>query len=158
MNTTRHQSKTIALNKKAAHEYFIEQRLEAGMVLEGWEVKSIRSGKVQISDSHILIKRQEAWLIGAQIQPLSTASTHIQPDPVRTRKLLLNRTELKKLIGSIEREGYTVIPLAMYWKNNRVKCEIALAKGKKLHDKRETIKAREWSREKSRLFKTKQHS
>lgn len=146
-------SGSITVNKKVSHEYFIEQKLEAGMVLQGWEVKSIRSGRLQINDSYILIKRQEAWLIGAQIQPLATASTHINPDPSRTRKLLLKQTELKKLIGLTERDGYTVVPLAMYWKNNHVKLEIAVVKGKKLYDKRASEKEREWSREKSRVLK-----
>lgn len=144
---------SISVNKKALHEFFIEQKLEAGMVLEGWEVKSIRAGRLQINDSYILMKREEAWLIGAQIQPLPTASTHVHADPGRTRKLLLKASELKKLIGHVEREGYTLIPLAMYWKNNRVKLEIAVAKGKKLYDKRATEKAREWTREKARVLK-----
>lgn len=146
-------SGSITVNKKVSHEYFIEQKLEAGMVLQGWEVKSIRSGRLQINDSYILIKREEAWLIGAQIQPLATASTHINPDPSRTRKLLLKQAELKKLIGLIERDGYTVVPLAMYWKNNHVKLEIAVVKGKKLYDKRASEKEREWSREKGRVLK-----
>lgn len=144
---------SISVNKKALHEFFIEQKLEAGMVLEGWEVKSIRAGRLQINDSYILMKREEAWLIGAQIQPLPTASTHVHTDPGRTRKLLLKASELKKLIGHVEREGYTLIPLAMYWKNNRVKLEIAVAKGKKLYDKRTTEKEREWNREKARVMK-----
>lgn len=148
-------NQTITVNKKATHEYFIEQKLEAGLVLEGWEVKSIRAGRIQINESHILIKRQEAWLIGAQIQPLAAASTHVQADPTRTRKLLLNFSELKKLIGSVEREGYTIVPLAMYWKKSRIKLEIAVAKGKKLYDKRASEKEREWSREKARALKTK---
>lgn len=154
-NTTKKQasSGTISVNKKASHEYFIEQKFEAGLLLEGWEVKSIRAGKLQINDSHVLIKNNEAWLIGGQIQPLQTASTHVHADPTRTRKLLLNRVELKKLIGSVEREGYTLIPMAMYWKNNRIKLEIALAKGKKLYDKRASEKAKEWSREKARVMK-----
>lgn len=148
-------SSTITVNKKATHEYFIEQKFEAGLVLEGWEVKSIRAGRIQINESHILIKRQEAWLLGAQIQPLTAASTHVQADPTRTRKLLLNYSELKKLIGSVEREGYTIVPLAMYWKKSCIKLEIAVAKGKKLYDKRASEKEREWSREKARAFKGK---
>lgn len=156
MNATnkKHTSGSITVNKKALHEYFIEQKLEAGMMLEGWEVKSIRAGRLQINESHILIKNEEAWLIGSQIQPLLTASTHVKADPTRTRKLLLNRSELKKLIGSVEREGYTLIPLSMYWKNNRIKLEIAVAKGKKLYDKRASEKEREWNREKGRVLKT----
>lgn len=156
ISTTKKQktSGSICFNKKAMHEYFIEQKLEAGMLLEGWEVKSIRAGRLQISESHILMKRGEAWLIGSQIQPLLSASTHVKADPTKTRKLLLNRSELKKLIGLIERDGYTLIPLSMYWKNNRIKLEIAVAKGKKLHDKRASEKEREWSREKERVLKS----
>ncbi|KTC65711.1 SsrA-binding protein (plasmid) [Legionella adelaidensis] len=148
-----HQSSTIATNKKARFEYFIEEEFEAGVVLEGWEVKSLRAGKINLSDSHVLIKKGEAWLLGAQIVPLPTASTHIHPDPTRTRKLLLNRKEINKLIGSVERQGYTVIPLNLYWKKNKIKAKIALAKGKKEHDKRDTIKERDWQRDKARIMK-----
>jgi SsrA-binding protein len=146
---------TIALNKKARHEYFIEERFEAGLALEGWEVKSLRAGRTQISDSYVIIKNAEAFLLGALITPLQTASTHIHPDPTRTRKLLLHREELRKLIGSVERKGYTLIPLALYWKKNRVKLEIGLAKGKKLHDKRATERDRDWQRDKERVMKSK---
>jgi SsrA-binding protein len=146
---------TIALNKKARHEYFIEERFEAGLALEGWEVKSLRAGRTQISDSYVIIKNAEAFLLGALITPLQTASTHIHPDPTRTRKLLLHRDELGKLIGLVERKGYTLIPLALYWKKNRVKLEIGLAKGKKLHDKRASERDRDWQRDKERLMKTK---
>jgi SsrA-binding protein len=144
---------TIARNKKAGHEYHIEQRIEAGLVLEGWEVKSLRAGRVQLKESYVKILHAEAFLIGAHISPLPTASTHVSPDPVRTRKLLLQRSELNRLIGQTERAGYTLVPTAMYWKRGRAKLEIGLAKGKKLHDKRATEKDRDWQREKERLFK-----
>jgi len=145
---------TIALNKKAGHDYYIEQRIEAGMVLEGWEVKSLRAGRVQVKESYVKILHGEAFLIGAHISPLPTASTHISPDPTRTRKLLLRRSELHRLIGQTERAGYTLVPTAMYWKRGRAKLEIGLAKGKKLHDKRASEKDKDWQREKERLFKT----
>ncbi len=144
---------TIALNKKARFEYEIEEQFEAGLALEGWEVKSLRAGKVQLVDSYVLLKGNEAWLIGSLITPLGTVSTHIKPDPTRTRKLLMKRVEIDRLIGAVERKGYTLIPLALYWKNNRVKVKIALAKGKQLHDKRATEKDRDWKREKQRLSK-----
>ncbi len=146
-------SSTIALNKKAKHEYFIEERYESGISLEGWEVKSLRAGRLQISESYVTIKEGEAFLFGALITPLPTASTHIQPDPTRTRKLLLHRRELDKLIGMVERKGYTLVPLAMYWKKGMAKLEIGLAKGKKQHDKRATEKDRDWQRDKERIFK-----
>jgi len=144
----------IALNKKAQHDYFIEERFEAGLVLEGWEVKSLRAGKVQLRDSYVILKGGEAWLIGCHISPLLTASTHIHPDPIRTRKLLLNQSELDKLYGGVERKGFTLVPLKLYWKKGRAKCEIALVKGKKEYDKRETLKDRDWDREKERMMKT----
>lgn len=146
-------SSQIAVNRKARHEFFIEEKLEAGLVLEGWEVKSLRAGRVQISESHVIIKHGEAWLLGAQIQPLPTASTHINPDPIRTRKLLLHKKELSHLIGSVERKGYTIVALNMHWKKGRAKIDIALAKGKKLHDKRASNKERDWQRDKQRLLK-----
>jgi SsrA-binding protein len=146
-------SSTIALNKKARHDYFIEERMEAGLVLEGWEVKSLRAGRVQLSDSYVIVKDAEAWLLGALITPLPTASTHIHPDPTRTRKLLLHRDELDRLIGAVERKGYSLVPTAMYWKKGRAKLEIALAKGKKAHDKRAAIKERDWQRDKQRLLR-----
>lgn len=146
-------SNTIALNKKARYDYFIEDRFEAGMVLEGWEVKSLRAGRVQIADSHVIIKNGEAFLLGTLITPLPTASTHIHPDPTRTRKLLLHRAELGKLIGAVERKGHTLVPLAMYWKRGRAKIEIGLAKGKQKQDKRATERDREWQRDKQRLLK-----
>ena len=144
---------TIALNKKARHDYYIEDRFEAGMVLEGWEVKSLRAGRINIKEGYVLIKNGEAFLFGAHMTPLPTASTHVKPDPIRTRKLLLNRGELHKLIGLTERRGYTLVPTAMYWKRGRAKLEIGLGKGKKQHDKRATEKDRDWQREKQRIFK-----
>jgi len=146
-------SSSICLNKKAKFEYFLSERFEAGLVLEGWEVKSLRSGKVQISDAYVLIKDDEAWLLGGLISPLDTASTHISPSQQRTRKLLLHRSELNKLIGAVERKGFSLIPTCMYWKQGRAKLEIALAKGKKDFDKRATEKDRDWKREKERIFK-----
>jgi len=144
---------TIALNKKAGHDYHIEQRFEAGLALEGWEVKSLRAGRVQLKESYVRILHGEAFLIGTHVSPLPAASTHVSPDPIRTRKLLLKRAELNRLIGLTERTGYTLVPTAMYWKRARAKLEIGLAKGKKLHDKRATEKDRDWQREKERLFK-----
>ncbi len=144
----------IAVNRQARHDYFIEETFEAGLVLEGWEVKSLRAGRVNLKESYVLIKNGEAWLFGAHISPLPSASTHINPDPTRTRKLLLKKQELNKLIGHVERRGYTLVPLKLYWKKNLVKLEIGLAKGKKLHDKRATEKERDWQREKQRLLKT----
>lgn len=144
---------TIALNKRALHEYFIEDRLEAGLALQGWEVKSLRSGRAQITEAYVLLKGGEAWLIGAHISPLASASTHVHPDPTRTRKLLLHHAELARLIGAVERKGYTLVPLALYWKKGRAKLEIGLAKGKKLHDKRAAEKARDWQRQKERLMR-----
>ncbi len=145
---------TIALNRQARHEYFLEDRYEAGLVLEGWEVKSLRAGRLQLKESYVLLNKGEAWLFGSHISPLPTASTHIHPDPTRTRKLLLHREQLRKLIGAVERKGYTLIPIAMYWKKGRAKLEIALAKGKQDFDKRNTERDRDWQREKERLFKT----
>lgn len=144
---------TIALNKKARHDYFIEEDFEAGMVLEGWEVKSLRAGKVQIRDSHVFVKNGEAWLLGALITPLPTVSTHYTPDPTRTRKLLLHKKELDQLIGAVERKGYTLVPLSMYWIRGKAKIKIGLAKGKQKHDKRAAEKQRDWQREKQRLLK-----
>lgn len=150
-------SNTIALNKKSRHDYTLGERFEAGLVLEGWEVKSLRAGRVQIKDSYILVENGEAFLFGAHISPLQTASTHITPDPGRSRKLLLHREELNKLIGAVERKGYTVVPTAMFWKRGRAKLEIALAKGKQAHDKRAASKDRDWQRDKQRLLKSSQH-
>jgi SsrA-binding protein len=144
---------TIAVNRQATHDYFIEERFEAGLVLEGWEVKSLREGRAQLKESYVILKRGEAWLFGAHISPLLSASTHVNPDTIRSRKLLLNRHELNKLIGAVERKGYTLIPLSLYWKSGRAKLEIGLAKGKQLHDKRATAKDRDWQREKARIMK-----
>ncbi|AKH19889.1 SsrA-binding protein SmpB [Sedimenticola thiotaurini] len=146
-------SSTIALNKKAKHEYFIQERYEAGISLQGWEVKSLREGRVQLTDSYVFLRNGEAALIGTNITPLLSASTHIKPEPMRTRKLLLHRQELDKLIGMVDRKGYTLVPLALYWKKGKVKLEIGLAKGKQLHDKRETEKNRDWDRDKQRILK-----
>ena len=146
-------SKTIALNKQVRHEYYVEQTFEAGLVLQGWEVKSLRDGRIQMRDSFVLLEKGEAFLFGTQISALLSASTHIIPDSKRTRKLLLHGTELVRLRNAVERKGYTVVPLAMYWKNNRVKVEIGLAKGKQLHDKRDSEKQRDWGREKDRIMK-----
>lgn len=146
-------SSTVAVNRRARFEYALEQFFEAGLVLEGWEVKSLRAGKANIAESHVIMRDGEAWLLGSQITPLIFASTHVVADPTRTRKLLLHKKELNVLLGAVERKGYTVVPLKLFWKKGNVKCEIAIAKGKKLHDKRETIKEREWQRDKARVLK-----
>lgn len=145
--------KTIAVNKRARFEYRIEERLEAGIALEGWEVKAMREGRVQFADSYVLLKDNEAFLFGCRVNPLPTASTHITPDPVRTRKLLLHRRELDRLFGAVERRGYTIIPTAMYWSRGKAKVEIGLAKGKRQHDKRKDVKDRDWERQKARIMK-----
>lgn len=147
-------SSKIALNKKARHDYFIEDTYEAGLVLEGWEVKSLREGRAQITESYVHIRNGEAWLLGAHITPLQTASTHISPDPTRTRKLLLNRNELDRLIGAVERKGYTLVPLNLHWSKGRTKLDIGLAKGKKQHDKRADKKDQDWQRQKARIMKS----
>jgi SsrA-binding protein len=147
-------SSNIAQNKKAWHDYFIEQKFEAGLALEGWEVKSLRAGRAQLKESYVIVKSGEVFLFGAHISPLTSASTHIKPDPTRTRKLLLHAEEISKLIGSVERKGYTLIPLSLYWKRGRAKLEIGLAKGKQLHDKRQALKERESDRERERALKT----
>lgn len=149
---------SIAVNKKARHDYFIEERIEAGLALQGWEVKALREKKLQLSESYVLIRDAEAYLFGAHIAPLKTASTHVQPDPTRTRKLLLHRRELDRLIGAVERKGYTLVPLAAYWKRGRAKLEIGLAKGKKAHDKRASEKERDWQRQRQRLLRQSQGS
>lgn len=146
-------SNVIAQNKKARHDYFIEDTLEAGLVLEGWEVKSLRDGKANLTEGYIFLKDGEAWLLSCHISPLQTASTHINPNPIRYRKLLLHNRELGKIFGAQQKEGYTIVALKLYWKNNKVKLEIGLAKGKKLHDKRATQKEREWNRTKQRVLK-----
>jgi len=144
---------TIALNKKARHDYFIEDNYEAGLVLHGWEVKSLRAGRVQLSDAYVFVKEGEAYVSNILITPLPTASTHVNPEPTRVRKLLLHREEIAKLIGAVERKGYTLVPLAMFWKHGRAKLEIGLAKGKQKHDKRATEKEREWNRDKQRILR-----
>jgi SsrA-binding protein len=144
---------SIADNKKAFHDYFIEERFEAGLVLEGWEVKSIRASRVQLKESYVVVKHGQVFLIGCHISPLSTVSTHVHPDPTRTRKLLMHAAEISKLIGKTERAGYTLVPLNLHYTKGRIKLEIGLAKGKKQHDKRATEKEKEWRREQSRLMK-----
>ncbi len=146
---------SITDNKKAFHDYFIEEKYEAGLVLEGWEVKSIRSGRVQIKEAYVVLKGAELYLIGAHISPLPTASTHIHPDPTRTRKLLLHAAEIRKLIGKVERAGYALVPLDLHYNNGRIKASIGLAKGKKQYDKREDEKKKDWEREKQRLMRDK---
>lgn len=144
---------SIVDNKKAFHDYFVEERFEAGIVLEGWEVKSIRAGRAQLKEAYVIVNSGEIFLFGAHISPLPTASTHVQPDPVRTRKLLLNASEINKLIGKVERAGYTLMPLNLHFSKGRVKCEIGLAKGKKQYDKRDTEKERDWQREQQKIMK-----
>ncbi len=144
---------SIIDNRKAYHDYFIEEKLEAGLSLEGWEVKSIRAGRVQIKEAYVVVKGGEVHLLGAHISPLATASTHIKPDPVRTRKLLLQAREISRLIGQVDRAGYTLVPLDMHYKAGRIKLTIGLAKGKKQYDKRESEKARDWEREKGRMLR-----
>ena len=146
----------IADNKKAAFNYFFEERIECGLVLEGWEVKSLREGKVQLTDGYVVVRGGELFIIGCQIHPLNSASTHISPDKVRTKKLLLHKEQIKKLIVKVEQKGYTLVPLNLHWKAGKIKCEIALAKGKAEHDKRDTIKDREGKREVERAMKSRQ--
>jgi SsrA-binding protein len=146
---------TIVDNKKAFHDYFIDERFEAGLVLEGWEVKSIRAGRVQLKEAYVIVKGGEVWLIGCHISPLTSASTHVKADPVRTRKLLLHEREIAKLIGKVERAGYALVPINMHFSKGRIKLEIGLAKGKKQFDKRESEKQKDWVREKSRLMRDK---
>jgi len=143
----------ICANKKARHEYYIEETFEAGLELQGWEVKSIRAGKMSIIEAYIIFRNNEAFLFGSHIQPLLSSSTHISPDSIRTRKLLMHRREIDKLMGAVNQKGYACVPLSCYWKNSRVKCQIALTIGKKLHDKRKTLKERDWERDKQRGFK-----
>ncbi|GGX85161.1 SsrA-binding protein [Litchfieldella qijiaojingensis] len=146
-------SNVIAQNKKARFEYHIQETFEAGLSLSGWEVKSLRAGKAQLTDTYILVKNGEAWLLGSHITPLSTASTHELADPTRTRKLLLHRKEIAKIFSRTQDKGHTCVPLKLYWKNNLVKCELALVTGKKLHDKRATEKERDWNRQKARIMR-----
>ena len=144
----------IAVNKKARYNYFIEDTFEAGIALEGWEVKSLRDRRAQLTESYVHVRNGEAWLFGAHISPLHTASSHVRPDPTRTRKLLLHRSELDRLIGAVERKGYTLVPLNLHWTHGRAKLDIGLAKGKKQHDKRATQKDRDWQRQKARIIKS----
>jgi SsrA-binding protein len=144
---------TIALNKRAKYDYFVDQKFEAGLVLSGWEVKSLREGKAQLVDAFVIIHQNEAWLVGARITPLLSASTHVVCEPMRQRKLLLNRKELDRIIQVTEQKGKTCAAMALYWKGNKIKCEVALVTGKKEHDKRDTERDRDWSRDKERLMK-----
>jgi SsrA-binding protein len=144
---------SITENRKAFHDYFIEERYEAGIALEGWEVKSIRAGRANLQEAYVTVRGAEVYLVGAHMSPLPTASTHIKPDPVRNRKLLLHAEEIRKLIGLVERAGYTLVPLNLHFKNGRIKLEIGLAKGKKQHDKRDATREREWQREQQRIMK-----
>lgn len=145
---------SIIDNKKAFFDYFIEERYEAGLVLEGWEVKAIRAGRVQLKEAYVVVRNGAVWLIGCHISPLATASTHVHPDPTRSRKLLLHADEVKKLIGKTERAGYTLVPLNLHYTKGRIKLDVGLGKGKKEHDKRATEKDREWQREKQRLMRS----
>ncbi len=144
---------SIVDNRKAFYDYFIEERFEAGLVLDGWEVKAIRGGRGQLKEAYVVIRNGELWLLGAHITPLASTSTHVHADPTRTRKLLMHGGEIRRLIGQVERAGYTLIPVNLHFKNGRIKLEVGLAKGKKQHDKRQTVKEREWNREKQRLLR-----
>ena len=146
-------SNVIAANRRARHDYFIEDRLEAGLALEGWEVKSLRDGRAQLTESYVNIRNGEAWLVGAHFSPLTTTSTHVHAEPTRSRKLLLHRNELDRLVGAVERKGYALIPLELHWTRGRVKLEVGLAKGKKQHDKRAASKDRDWERQRARILK-----
>ncbi len=156
-NSKKKSGGSIALNKKARHDYSIEKTFEAGLVLEGWEVKSIRDGRVQMTDTYVMVKNNEIFWLGGQITALLSASTHINPEPSRARKLLLHRHEIDRLVGAVERKGYTLVPLKMYWSKGHVKMEIGLAKGKQLHDKRADEKDRDWNRDKARILKGTHH-
>ena len=146
---------SIVENRKVFHDYFIEERYEAGLALEGWEVKSIRAGRAQLAEAYVIVRNEELFLIGCHISPLAAASTHVHPDPVRTRKLLMRSDEMKKLIGKVERAGYTIVPLNLHYRGGWIKLEMGLAKGKKQHDKREAVKDREWQRQQQRLLRQK---
>ncbi|MDH3762619.1 MAG: SsrA-binding protein SmpB [Gammaproteobacteria bacterium] len=146
-------SNSIAVNRVARHDYFIEDDIEVGMVLEGWEVKSLRAGNLQLKESYVFVKDGEIWLIGAHISPLNTASTHVKPNPTRTRKLLAHRREIDRLVGMVERKGYTLVALSAYWSRGRAKLKLGIAKGKKAHDKRATLKDRDWKRDQARMLK-----
>lgn len=148
----KNKSATIAQNKRARHDYFIEEKFEAGLALQGWEVKSLRAGRMSLVESYVIFKNNEAFLLGAQIQPLLSASTHVVAEATRTRKLLLSRRQIDTLLGAVQQKGYSCVPLACYWKGHLVKLEIALVKGKQLHDKRQSEKDRDWQRDKARMF------
>jgi SsrA-binding protein len=150
-------SNTIAQNKKARFDYFIEERFEAGLALQGWEVKSLRAGKAQLVDSFVMVRDGEAWLHGSHVTPLSSASTHVTPEPTRVRKLLMNRREIDRLTGLVERKGYTLVALELYWSKGRAKLALGLAKGKKQHDKRASEKDRDWDRDRARLLRRRVH-
>ncbi|TDU31197.1 SsrA-binding protein [Panacagrimonas perspica] len=147
------EKRTIALNRRARHEYFIEETFEAGLVLMGWEVKSLRDGRAQVAEAYVVIRNREAFLIGAHFTPLKQASTHVNPDATRTRKLLLHERQLAQLIGKVERAGFTIVPLDLHWTRGRAKLQIGLAKGKKQHDKRADVKEKDWQREKGRIMR-----
>ncbi len=151
--TKRSNDRTIAVNRKARHDFFIEENIEAGLALEGWEVKSLRAGRANLTESYAILRNGEAYLFGAHFSPLISASTHVKADPTRTRKMLLNRRELDRLIGAVERKGYTLVPLSLYWQRGRAKLDLGLAKGKKQHDKRATDKDRDWQRQRERIMK-----
>lgn len=146
-------NRRIAENRKARHDFFIEENLEAGLVLEGWEVKALRAGRASLTEAYAIVKDGEAFLLGAHFSPLPSASTHVKADPIRTRKLLLSRRELDRLVGAVERKGYTLVPLSLYWQRGRAKLDLGLAKGKKQHDKRAADKDRDWRRQKERMMK-----
>ena len=152
-NSKQQNDRTIAVNRKARHDYFIENNVEAGLALEGWEVKSLRAGRGNLTESYAVVNNGEVFLVGAHFSPLPSASTHVQADPTRTRKMLLNRREIDRLIGAVERKGYTLVPLSLYWQRGRAKLDLGLAKGKKQHDKRTTDKDRDWQRQKARIMK-----
>jgi SsrA-binding protein len=147
------EARVIAENRRARFDYFIEERYEAGLSLQGWEVKALRAGKANIAEAYVYLRDGEVFVLGAHINPLNTTSTHIHADPVRTRKLLLNRSEIAHLVGAVERKGYTIVPLELYWQRGKAKLRIGLAKGKKQHDKRATEKERDWARDKARLLR-----
>ena len=149
---------SIIENRKAFHDYFVEERLEAGLVLQGWEVKAIRAGRSNLKEAYVVLKGGEAWLIGAHISALASASTHVKPDPTRSRKLLLNAAELRKLIGQVERAGYTLVPIDLHYNRGRIKLAVGLARGKKQHDKRDAEKERDWKREQQRLLRSRRGS
>ena len=152
-NSDKSSDPVIAVNRKARHDYFIEERLEAGIELRGWEVRSLRAGRAQIAEAYVIVRDAQVWLLGAMIPPLPSASTHVQPDPTRTRRLLLHRREIDRLIGAVERRGYTLIPLRLYWRRGRAKLEIGVARGKRKHDKRQAEKEKDWQRQKQRLLR-----